>query len=73
VEPPQGDINDVCVWPNSGLLMLGCDAVKVGAYFIPSLGPAPRWCSFLEGLTEEMEEAAPTIYDDFRQGGEVAA
>lgn len=37
------------------------------AYFVPSLGPAPRWCSFLEGLTEELEESAmPTLYDDYR-------
>ena len=37
------------------------------AYFVPSLGPAPRWCSFLEGLTEELEEsAAPALYDDYR-------
>ena len=44
------------------------------AHFIPSLGPAPRWCSFLEGLTEELEEnVQPTVYDDYRlvqvQGG----
>ena len=37
------------------------------AYFIPSLGPAPRWCSFLESLTEELEETdAPAVYDDYR-------
>ena len=37
------------------------------AYFVPELGPAPRWCSFLEGLTEELEEsAAPALYDDYR-------
>ncbi len=37
------------------------------AYFVPSLGPAPKWCSFLEGLTEELEEtAAPAVYDDYR-------
>ena len=37
------------------------------AYFVPSLGPAPQWCSFLESLTEELEETAnPTIYDDYR-------
>ena len=37
------------------------------AYFVPSLGPAPRWCSFLEGLTEELEEStAPVLYDDYR-------
>lgn len=37
------------------------------AYFVPSLGPAPRWCSFLESLTEELEESAnPAVYDDYR-------
>lgn len=37
------------------------------AYFVPSLGPAPRWCSFLESLTEELEENTnPTVYDDYR-------
>ena len=34
---------------------------------MPGLGPAPRWCSFLEGLTEELEETAtPSIYEDYR-------
>lgn len=46
--------------------MVGCDTPKVHVHFIPSLGPAPAWCSFLEGLTEEMEEAAPAVYDDYR-------
>ena len=33
----------------------------------PSLGAAPRWCSFLENLTEEMEEEkAGNAYDDYR-------
>lgn len=41
----------------------------VQAYFVPALGPAPRWCSFLEGLTEELEESAqPALYDDYRCG-----
>lgn len=32
-----------------------------------SLGPAPRWCSFLDNLTEELEEdPEPTIYDDYK-------
>ena len=66
IEPGQ-DINDVCVWPGSGLVLLGCDAPRIQAYFIPSMGPAPRWCSFLESLTEELEEsAAPAVYDDYR-------
>lgn len=36
-------------------------------FFVPSLGPAPKWCSFLEGLTEELEEdVGNALYDDYR-------
>lgn len=68
IEPREcGDINDVCIWPGSGLIFAGCDSPRVQAYFLPSLGPAPRWCSFLESITEELEErATPTVYDDYR-------
>lgn len=42
-------------------------AARMRAYFVPGLGPAPKWCSFLESLTEELEEKAnPTVYDDYR-------
>lgn len=28
---------------------------------------APKWCSFLDNLTEELEEdPEPTVYDDFK-------
>ena len=31
------------------------------------MGPAPRWCSFLDNITEEIEESAVTaIYDDYK-------
>jgi len=31
------------------------------------LGPAPRWCSFLDSLTEEMEEnPSQELYDDYK-------
>ncbi|PSC72487.1 Nucleolar 10 [Micractinium conductrix] len=67
IEPQDADINDVCVWPRSGLIVVGCDSARMRAYFVPSLGPAPPWCSFLESLTEELEESAnPTVYDDYR-------
>jgi hypothetical protein len=49
-------------------MLLGLDASRVGSYFVPSLGPAPRWASFLEGLTEELEESTPSLYDDYRCG-----
>uniref|UniRef100_A0AAX7T585 Nucleolar protein 10 n=1 Tax=Astatotilapia calliptera TaxID=8154 RepID=A0AAX7T585_ASTCA len=32
-----------------------------------ALGPAPRWCSFLDNLTEELEEnPESTVYDDYK-------
>lgn len=68
IEPPEGyDINDVAICGDSGLIFAGCDTPRIQAYFVPSLGPAPRWCYFLESLTEELEENAnPTVYDDYR-------
>jgi hypothetical protein len=36
-------------------------------YFIPGLGPAPKWCSFLENITEELEEAKNySVYEDYK-------
>lgn len=36
-------------------------------YFIPSLGPAPKWCSYLDSITEELEESEqPAVYDDYK-------
>ena len=75
-----GAINDVLVWPGRGLIMVAGETPVVHSFFVPSLGPAPRWCSFLEALTEELEETtvssgaggngasanATTVYDDFR-------
>jgi hypothetical protein len=59
IEPPGGDINDVCVLKDSGLLMLALDAPRLQNYFIPALGPAPRWCSFLDNLTVSGPAAPP--------------
>jgi ribosome biogenesis protein ENP2 len=32
------------------------DATKILQFFLPSIGPAPKWCSYLENITEELEE-----------------
>ncbi|XP_006898274.1 PREDICTED: nucleolar protein 10-like isoform X3 [Elephantulus edwardii] len=64
---PEHDINDVCLYPNSGMLFTGNETPKMGIYYIPVLGPAPRWCSFLDNLTEELEEnPESTVYDDYK-------
>ena len=67
IESQVADLNDVCVWDGKGLILMATEAPQVQSYFIPALGPAPSWCSFLEGLTEELEEdTTPTVYDDFK-------
>jgi len=47
--------------------MLANEGIQMNAYYIPQLGPAPRWCSFLENLTEELEDqTARTAYEDYK-------
>ncbi|KAK9106221.1 hypothetical protein Scep_023065 [Stephania cephalantha] len=67
IEPTGGSINDICAFEGTGLMLLALDSSQIPSYFIPALGPAPKWCSYLENLTEELEEGAQTtIYDDFK-------
>ena len=36
-------------------------------FFVPEIGPAPKWCSFLENITEELEETKNySVYEDFK-------
>ncbi|XP_047201735.1 nucleolar protein 10 [Girardinichthys multiradiatus] len=64
---PQTDINDVCMYPNSGMLFTANEDPKMNTFYIPALGPAPRWCSFLDSLTEELEESPEcAVYDDYK-------
>ena len=53
--------------------MLATDSNKIPVFFAPSLGPAPRWCSFLEAVVDELEATggsgvagAAAVYDDYR-------
>ncbi|KAG7360955.1 NUC153 domain containing protein [Nitzschia inconspicua] len=40
----------------SGLMLCATDQPKLEAFYIPKIGIAPSWCSFLENITEELEE-----------------
>jgi len=51
---------------SSGLIFATGQAERVGTFFVPSLGPAPIWASFLESLTEELEEKDFSTYEDYR-------
>ena len=68
VVEPQEPINDVCIVGNSGLFFCASESEPVLTYFIPSLGPAPRWCSYLDTMTEEAgeDDAEAVVYDDYK-------
>merc|ERR1739848_502424 len=67
IESTEAELNDICVYPGSGLMFMANEQPKLQVHYIPSLGPAPRWCSFLDNITEEIEETPVTaIYDDYK-------
>lgn len=63
----ESRFNDFCTIDNSGLMFFAQENAKMLSYYIPHMGPAPRWCSFLDNLTEEIEsETVQNIYDDYK-------
>jgi ribosome biogenesis protein ENP2 len=44
IESSDRDLNDFCVQSGSGLVMTANEGSPMGAYFLPALGPAPKWC-----------------------------
>ncbi|KAL4470292.1 hypothetical protein ABPG74_011903 [Tetrahymena malaccensis] len=66
IEPNSG-INRFTIVPNSGLILVAQEEPRIGTYFLPQLDNAPKWCNFLENITEELEETQSTlVYDEFK-------
>jgi ribosome biogenesis protein ENP2 len=64
---PAVDINCVAWCKNSGMILTANEGKQQHAFLIPQLGPAPKWCSFLDNLVEEMAEEAPMeTYDNYK-------
>jgi ribosome biogenesis protein ENP2 len=53
---PAVDLNCVEWVPDSGMLLTANEGRQQHSFFIPQLGPAPKWCGFLDNLVEEMAE-----------------
>lgn len=53
---PAVEINSVAWCRDSGMILTANEGRQQHSFFIPQLGPAPRWCSFLDNLVEEMAE-----------------
>ncbi|KAI5291556.1 hypothetical protein KEM55_008323, partial [Ascosphaera atra] len=74
---PAVDINDVAWCKDSGMLLTANEGKQQHSFFIPQLGPSPKWCSFLDNIVEEMAEdpndpqafnsgSGGSIYDNFK-------
>ncbi|KAB8346161.1 hypothetical protein FH972_023207 [Carpinus fangiana] len=73
---PAVDLHDVTWCRDSGMLLTANEGRQQHSFFIPQLGPAPKWCAFLDNLVEEMAEdaddpAAFTSAAGGRKAGEV--
>jgi ribosome biogenesis protein ENP2 len=65
------DLNEVTIVEDkrgqSGLLLCACEQTRCLSYYIPQLGHAPQWASFLDSITDELEETKETtVYDDYK-------
>ncbi len=69
---PAVDLNSVAWCKDSGILLTANEGRAQHAFFIPQLGPAPKWCSFLDNLVEEMAEN-PEDPSSFNQLGSSSA
>jgi ribosome biogenesis protein ENP2 len=64
---PAKPLNDFAVCPNSGLIMTAVEGHQLESFYVPQLGVAPRWCAFLDNLTEEMaEQTTKEAFDDYK-------
>ena len=67
---PAVDINSVTWCKDSGMLLTANEGRQQHSFFIPQLGPAPKWCSFLDSVVEELAED-PDDPSAFKKAGEV--
>ncbi len=74
---PSVDINSIAWCKDSGIFLTANEGRQQHAFFIPQLGPAPKWCSFLDNVVEEMADdpndpqsfsskKAGEVYDNFK-------
>lgn len=70
---PLTNLNHVHHYPGTGLIFAAVEGTQMDAWYVPALGPAPRWCSFLDNLTDEMDGTEGTgtggvanAYEDFK-------
>ena len=49
---PDHPINMFTAVNDSGLLLTALDDSKIGCFFVPQLGPGPKWVPYVDSITE---------------------
>ena len=44
------ELNDMAIFPGSGLILMTCEQPKMQVHYVPSMGPSPRYSSITFGL-----------------------
>jgi len=70
---PSVDLNHIEPITETGMIFTANEGQEMHSFFIPQLGPAPRWCSFLDNLTEEMADAHINDPDAYKRMDEIAS
>ena len=63
------ELNDFDHFPRSGLIFSACEQPKLQVHYLPALGPAPKWCAFLDNIADELEgsaESTTDVYDNYK-------
>lgn len=64
---PKEEINSFELVRSSGLIFIAGEGTRIGTYFLPALDAAPKWCHYIENVTEELEEElVDKVYDEFK-------
>ncbi|KAF2143708.1 uncharacterized protein K452DRAFT_317162 [Aplosporella prunicola CBS 121167] len=70
---PAVDLHHVEWCKDSGMLLTANEGKQQHSFFIPQLGPAPKWCAFLDNVVEEMAEDPddPNAFGPSHKAGDV--
>jgi ribosome biogenesis protein ENP2 len=66
---PPNQLTDLHAVPDTGLLMVACDASPLSMFYVPEFGPAPGWASHVDSTTEKNADeigAGKGAYTDYK-------
>ncbi|KAI3381223.1 hypothetical protein SNEBB_002700 [Seison nebaliae] len=57
----EAKLNDFQIYQNCGLIFMANDDERMKSFYIPKLGAAPSWCSFVDDVIDDLEKVEESI------------